>query len=184
MKRIVGVLLLVAASAFAQINTTSVTGTVNDPTGAVVPAAAIQAVELATGVKLDAVTNDKGAYAIPALPAGAYRITVNKAGFKAEQVENVTLIVGVPGTVNVKLVVGQTSETVEVTAGAEIVQATTAGVTSTLNTSQIVDLPFATRDAVELLVNVPGTSTPTTPRSSTVNGMPKGALNITIDGMN
>ena len=49
---------------------------------------------------------------------------------------------------------------------------------------QILDLPFATRNSVELLVNVPGTQTITTPRSSSINGLPKGALNVTIDGMN
>src|ERR1700722_1797775 len=152
MKRLSVVFLLAASFALAQINVTSVTGTVTDPTGAAVPGAAVQAVELATGVKFDATTSDKGEYTIPSLPAGAYRVSVNKAGFKGEVVENVALIVGVPGTVNVKLEVGQTSETVQVTAGAEIVQATTASVTSTLTTSQIVDLPFATRDAVELLV--------------------------------
>ena len=46
------------------------------------------------------------------------------------------------------------------------------------------DLPFATRNAVELLVDAPGTSTPTKPRSSSINGLPKGAINVTIDGMN
>jgi hypothetical protein len=184
MKRLFAVLLLVASSALAQINVTSVTGTVTDPTGAAVPGAAVQAVELATGVKFGTTTNDKGEYAIPSMPAGAYRISVSKAGFKAEQVENVTLIVNEPGTVNVKLEVGQATETVEVTAGAEIVQATTAEVNSSLTGRQMTDLPFATRDAVELLVDVPGTSTPTTPRSSTVNGLPKGSLNISIDGMN
>src|SRR5580700_9639739 len=156
MKHLFAVLLLVASSAFAQINVTSVTGTVTDPTGAAVPAAAIQAVELATGVKFSTTTNDKGEYAIPSMPAGAYRISVSKAGFKAEQVENVTLIVNEPGTVNVKLEVGQATETVEVTAGAEIVQATSAEVNSSLTVQQITDLPFATRDAVELLVDVPG----------------------------
>ncbi len=50
--------------------------------------------------------------------------------------------------------------------------------------AKLTDLPFATRNAVELLVDAPGTSTPTTPRSSTVNGVPKGALNVSIDGMN
>jgi Carboxypeptidase regulatory-like domain len=184
MKSLSVVFLLAASFALAQVNVTSVTGTVSDPTGAAVPAADVLAVDLATGAKFNVTTNDKGEYAIPSIPAGAYRITVNKAGFKSEQVENVTLTVGQPGTVNVKLVVGQTSETVEVTAGAEIVQATTAEVSSNLSGRQITDLPFATRNAVELLVDVPGTATPTVPRSSTVNGEPKGALNITIDGMN
>jgi hypothetical protein len=184
MKRLFAVLLLAASYALAQINTTSVVGTVTDPTGAVVPGAAIHAVELATGAKFDTTTSDKGEYSIPSLPAGAYRISVSKAGFKAEVLDEVTLIVGVTGTVNATLVVGQASETVQVTADAEIVQATSAQVSSGLTGRQIMDLPFATRDAVELLVDVPGTSTPTTPRSSTVNGEPKGALNITMDGMN
>src|SRR5206468_10286683 len=46
------------------------------------------------------------------------------------------------------------------------------------------ELPFASRNAVELMVTQPGTQTPGNPRSSTINGLPKGALNITIDGMN
>ena len=49
---------------------------------------------------------------------------------------------------------------------------------------QVTELPFATRNAVELMVTQPGTATPTNPRSSTINGLPKGAINITIDGIN
>jgi hypothetical protein len=184
MKYLLALFVLAASSAFAQVNVTSITGTVTDPTGAAVPGATVQAIALETGAKFTTTTNDRGEYAIPSLPAGSYRLAVNKAGFKASQIENIALTVGVPGTVNAKLEIGQTSETVEVTAGAEIVQATSADLSSSLTGRQLSDLPFATRDATELLVDVPGTSTPTTPRSSTVNGMPKGALNVTIDGMN
>lgn len=184
MKCVFAALLFAASFAFAQVNVTSVTGTVTDPTGAAVPGATVQVVSAGTGVKLNTTTDTKGEYAVPSLPAGAYRVTVTKAGFKSVTVENVALVVGVPGTVNLKLEVGQATETVQVTAGAEIVQTQSAQVASDLTGRQITDLPFATRDAVELLVDVPGTSTPTTPRSSTVNGEPKGALNITIDGMN
>jgi len=184
MKRFLVALLLSAAAAFSQVNVTAVTGLVTDPTGAAVPGAAVEAVALATNQAARTTTNEKGEYAIPALPAGAYKITVSKAGFKTETADNVALIVGVPGTVNVKLEVGQATETVEVTAGAEIVQASTADVSTNLTGRQLTDLPFATRNAIELLVDVPGTATPTNPRSSSVNGLPKGALNITIDGMN
>ena len=55
---------------------------------------------------------------------------------------------------------------------------------STIGGRQIFELPFATRNAVELLVTQPGVQTPTNPRSSSVNGLPRGALNVTIDGMN
>ncbi len=184
MKRLFAALLFAAAFAFAQVDVTSVTGTVSDPTGAAVPGATVQAVNTATGATLSTTTNDKGIYTIPALPAGGYRVTVSKAGFKTETVENVALVVGVPGTVNVKLEIGAATETVQVTAGAEIVQAQTADVSTNLTGRQVQDLPFATRNAVELLVDAPGTQTPTTPRSSSVNGLPKGAINITIDGMN
>src|SRR5262249_17329754 len=49
---------------------------------------------------------------------------------------------------------------------------------------QITELPFTSRDALDLVLNLPGTSTPGRPRTSTVNGLPKGAINITIDGVN
>ncbi len=184
MKRVFTALLFAAALVFAQVDVTSVTGTVTDPTGAAVPGATVQVVNASTGAKLNANTNEQGSYSVPAIPAGAYRVTVTKTGFKSETVQNVSLIVGVPGTVNVKLEVGQTTETIEVTAGAEVVQAQTADVSTNLTGRQLTDLPFATRNAVELMVDAPGTQTPTNPRSSSVNGLPKGAINITIDGMN
>jgi hypothetical protein len=184
MKRFFAVLLLSAAFALAQVNVTSVTGVVTDPTGAAVPGATVQVVNTSTGMKAETTTNERGEYTVPSLAAGPYQVSVNKAGFKAAVVANVALAVGVPGTVNVKLEVGQTSETVEVHAGAEIVQAATADVSTNLTGRQLTDLPFATRNAIELLVDAPGTQTPTTPRSSTINGLPKGAINVTIDGMN
>ena len=184
LKRLLAGLLLTGAIALAQVNVTSVTGLVTDPTGAAVPGADVTATQVATGQATKTVTNEKGEYAVPALPSGEYRVTVSKSGFKVATIPNVALSVGVPGTVNVKLEIGQATETVEVAAGAEIVQANTADVSTNLTGRQITDLPFASRNAIELLVNAPGTSTPMTPRSSTVNGLPKGALNITIDGMN
>ncbi len=91
---------------------------------------------------------------------------------------------GVPASVNMKLEVGAATETVEVVGGAEIVQTSSATVSSTIGARQIFELPFATRNAVELLVTQPGVQTPTNPRSSSVNGLPRGALNVTMDGMN
>src|SRR6185295_6381905 len=99
-------------------------------------------------------------------------------------IDGVVVNAGVPATVNVKLELGQATEVVEVSAGAEIVQATSAAVSSVIGGRQIFELPFATRNAVELLVTQPGVQTPTNPRSSSINGLPRGALNVTIDGMN
>jgi hypothetical protein len=184
MKRLFGAAFLLAAQfAFGQVDVTSVSGTVKDPSGAAVPGATVVVTSAATSAKYNASTSDKGEFAVPALPAGAYKIVVTKTGFKTESVDT-ALIVGVPGSVNVSLQVGATTDTIEVTAGATLVQAETADVSTNLTGRQLTDLPFATRNAIELLVDAPGTSTPTNPRSSTFNGLPKGAINVTIDGMN
>ncbi len=176
-------LLLLAPLAFGQVDVTSVTAVVKDATGAAVPGANVDVTATGTNRKYSTSTSDKGEYSVPALPAGPYTISVTKQGFKTESVST-TLLVGVPGSVNIDLQVGATTETISVTAGATIIQAETADVSTNLSGRQLTDLPFATRNAVELLVDAPGTSTPTTPRSSTVNGLPKGAINVTIDGMN
>jgi hypothetical protein len=184
MKRfLLAAFVLAAQFAFGQVDVSSVSGVVKDPSGAAVPSAAVEVTSVDTNRKYQVSTNDKGEYAVPALPPGAYAVSVTKQGFKSESV-SVTLIVGVPASVNIDLQVGATTETVQVTAGATVIQAETADVSTNLSGRQLTDLPFATRNAVELLVDAPGTATPTTPRSSTVNGLPKGAINVTIDGMN
>jgi hypothetical protein len=184
MKRLLGAVFLLAAQfAFGQVDVTAVTGTVKDPSGAAVPGATIVVTSGSTNAKYNATSGAKGDYAVPALSAGPYTITVTKAGFKTATIST-TLIVGVPSSVDVDLQVGATTETVQVTAGATLVQAETADVSTNITGRQLTELPFATRNAIEMLVDAPGTSTPTTPRSSSINGLPKGAINVTIDGMN
>ena len=177
-------LCLFAALAFSQGNTALLNGSVVDPTGAAVPAAEVAVGNAATGQTIKTNTNERGEWAVPSMPAGTYRVTVTKPGFKVANVTGVVMSAGVPATVPVKLEVGQATETVTVSTGAEIVQTQSAEVSSTITGRQINELPFATRNAVELMVTQPGTSTPTNPRSSSINGLPKGAINITIDGMN
>ena len=71
MKYLCALFVLAASSAFAQVNVTSMTGTVTDPTGAAVPGATVQAIALETGAKFTTTSNDRGEYAIPSLPAGS-----------------------------------------------------------------------------------------------------------------
>jgi len=59
-----------------------------------------------------------------------------------------------------------------------------ATLSNTVQARQVAELPFATRNAVELMVTQPGVATPGNPRSSSINGLPKGAINVTVDGMN
>ena len=184
MKKLWAVMLLVAAVVYSQGSTGRLDGTVSDPQGATVPGADIQVLNVSTGQIFKSVSNERGEWTLTSMPAATYRVTVTKPGFRAASIDGVEMNAGVPATVNIKLELGQATETVEVTGGAEIIQATSAAVNSTLTGRQVFELPFATRNAVELLVTQPGTQTPTNPRSSTINGLPKGALNVTIDGLN
>jgi hypothetical protein len=178
----IAVLVAFAPIAFAQ--TATLDGTVTDPQGAAVAGAQVEVINAATGQVVRTITDVSGHWALPSMPAATYRVTVTKEGFRTAVLESVTMNAGVPATANVKLEIGQLTETVEVTAGAEIVQATSASVSSTLTGRQVFELPFTSRNALELLVTQPGTQTPTNARSSSINGLPRGALNITIDGMN
>src|SRR5262249_18526041 len=147
---------------FAQSNA-PISGTVTDPTGAAVPGADVTVTNTATSQGNKTSTNEKGEFVVPSLPAGTYKVAVTKSGFKAATADNVVLNAGVPASVDIRLEVGQATEVIEVAAAAEIVQSTSAAVSSTLGGRQLFELPFATRNAVELLVTQPGVQTPGNP---------------------
>jgi carboxypeptidase family protein len=178
-------LTLFSLPAFGQVNPTgSIAGTVEDPRGAVVPNASVTAKNKATGETKAATTSDSGTYSIPALPSGMYIVTIEVKGFKKTQVTDVKVDVGTPATVNATLEVGAAEETVTIVGGGEVIQSQSATIGTTLTGRQITDIPTASRDALDLVLALPGTTTPGRPRTSSVNGLPKGALNITIDGVN
>ena len=169
----------------AQVSTTgSISGSVTDPTGAVVPNATVTARNTETGAESTATTSANGTFNIPQLPRGTYRITIESgSGFKKAEVTNVKVNVGSPATVNVSLELGTPQETVTIVGGAEVLQTQTANIGSTIVGRQITELPFTSRDALDLVLALPGTQTPARPRSSTINGLPRGALTITLDGL-
>jgi hypothetical protein len=174
---------LCATLAFSQ-GIGRIDGVVTDPSGAAVPGAEVTVTAVATDQVFKATSDEKGQWSILQLDAGLFRVSITKPGFKVATASNVQVTAGEPTTLPTKLEVGQATETVTVQSGAEVVQAASAEITNTLTGRQVTELPFATRNAVELLVTQPGTSTPTNPRSSTINGLPKGAINLTIDGIN
>jgi hypothetical protein len=94
------------------------------------------------------------------------------------------LDVGVPATVRVTLEVGGVSETVSVEVGAEILQSQTANIATTIEVSQITNLPLVSRDPLNFVTMMPGVNTATINRNSTINGLPTSALDITLDGIN
>jgi hypothetical protein len=175
-------LLVCIALASAQV-TSRLTGLVTDPHGAAVPGAQITVTNVATGAALNAIADERGEYAVASVATGTYRVAISASGFKKSVINDVKVDAGVPATVNATLELGTLAETIEVTGGAEILQTTSATVSSTLVGRQIHELPFVTRNVLELIVTQVGTQTIGTPRTSSINGLPKGSLNITMDGV-
>src|SRR5215831_12971734 len=99
----------------------AISGTVTDPSGALVGAAAVELKSGATGLRRSAATNEEGLYEITALSVGTYSITISKSGFKPTTVYQIDLQYGETRTIDAKLEVGGTSELVEVSAPAETV---------------------------------------------------------------
>src|SRR5262245_24141236 len=171
--------------AFGQSGTTApLSGTVSDATGAVLSGASVVVKNSATGAEFKMNTSSSGTFTIPSLGAGTYIVTVEAPGFKKAVVQDVKIDAGVPATLNVALEIGAATETVIVQGGAEVLQTQSANVATTIVGRQITELPFTSRDALDLVLLLPGTTSPGRPRQSSVNGLPKGALNISLDGVN
>ena len=182
------VLLIIALSgisAFAQGGSTgSIAGTAYDPKGAVVAGATVVVKNIATNQEQTTQTSGEGTFTVPSLVAGVYTVTITATGFKQAVVTEVKVDVGKPSSIRVELEIGSANETVTVVGGGELLQTQTATIGTTLTGRQITDLPTASRDALDLVLALPGTTTVGRPRQSSVNGLPKGALNITMDGVN
>lgn len=176
--------VLSTPAAYAQGGATStLSGTVTDTSGAVIPGASVVVKKMDTGLTSEAVTNAEGQFTIPQLASGKYTVSVSLAGFKTATVNDVELNAGVPAGVSVKLEVGGIEEQVVVQAGSEVVKTQSSTVSTTLSSKQIQSLPLTSRSGLDFVANLPGVNTPGGVRDSTVNGLPQGAINITLDGM-
>ena len=179
------VIALSGISAFAQGGSTgSIAGTVVDPKGAFVAGATVVVKNTATNQELTTETSGEGTFNVPSLVAGVYTATITAPGFKQAVVTDVKVDVGKPSSINIGLEIGAANETVTIVGGGELLQTQSATVGTTLTGRQITDLPTASRDALDLVLAMPGTTTPGRPRTSSINGLPKGSLNITLDGVN
>ena len=144
--------------ASAQKTSGTITGTVVDPSGAVVQGATVALVNSATGATRNTSTNDQGSFTFPELSAGTYKVSVNKAGFKQVTQNNVELHVADVTALNVELPIGGAGEIVEVEASASAValQTQSGEVSNLMLGQQIRELPLNGRSFVQLTTLVPG----------------------------
>jgi hypothetical protein len=178
-------LLLVSTTTWAQTggSTATLTGSVVDADGGLIPGATVEVKNNATGVVMSVVTNTSGVFSVPGLNPGTYTITVSLSGFKTSVISDVRLIGGTAAEVKATLAVGALTETVEVRGGARLVQTQSATVTSTFTTEQLMSLPQASRNGLNAIGLLPGVTQTGTMRAATINGLPQNTINIAIDGI-
>jgi hypothetical protein len=150
-------MLAFAVSGWAQstVGTGSITGTVTDPTGAVVSGAKVVITNIGTGQALNQAANAGGAFASGALDPGTYRVQVSAKGFSSVS-ETITVEVGNIASANIKLQLGQENQVIEVQADTVAVNTEQAEVQGVLNSNQIENLPVNGRNFLDLAQLEPG----------------------------
>ncbi len=155
---ILGVLLF-SLSLFSQLSTGTISGVVQDTSGAVIAGAMVTVRNVDTGAARTITSDEGGRYVVPVLPVGNYEVRGQQAGFKTEIRSGITLTVGREEVVNLTLNVGALADTVTVTAEAPLVETTTAAMSSLVDDRTIRDLPLNGRSYDQLAMLQPGVVT-------------------------
>lgn len=145
---------------WSQTGRGTIQGFITDSTGASVPDAQVQIIQIETNSTLDLATNLEGFYSAPNLPVGNYRVAVKKAGFKSLSREPILIRSEVVVRLDFTLSAGDVAEAVTVTAEAPILDLSTASSPTSVDSDVVEALPIislgAKRNITQLLVNVPG----------------------------
>ncbi len=137
----------------------SITGRVSDPSGAAIPDAQLALKNTGTSATLNTTSDGQGRYTMPDLSIGNYDITVTKTGFQTAVRAGITVTVGSAQTIDFQLTIGQTNQSVNVSAEVSQVETTNANVSSLVNQTQMRELPLNGRDWEQLILLAPGVST-------------------------
>src|SRR5712691_9918805 len=158
--RTAGLLALFALGAglvSTQCSTATITGTVKDASGAVLPAVLVTAKHLETGLTRTDEADASGNFSIPSLPVGPYEVTAEKMGFRREVRRGIDLAVGQEAVVNLNLQVGSLEQQIIVTEQAPLVNTTLASTSGLITESQVKDMPRNGRSFDQLLTLNTGT---------------------------
>ncbi|MBL8217261.1 MAG: carboxypeptidase regulatory-like domain-containing protein [Bryobacterales bacterium] len=192
----IALLLLAALPLAAQQGRGTISGTITDASGAIVPAASVRLVNTGTNAATAVNTNEEGYFTAPALPVGVYSVTAEKTGFKRVTQSNITLQVDGRISLNLQMEVGATAESIEVTAEASLVDVGSATVGKVVENRRITDLPLNGRNALALVMLTPGVKSQAGPTNSgfvdrgtalsaiSINGGPSSLNSFVLDGGN
>jgi len=188
--------MTICGSVFSQTSSTSLRGTVNDPSGKAVAGATVTLKNMESGTERSVVADDEGGYQFQQLPAGRYTLIVTAKGFATHERKDLVLLVNTPATANVQLRIGAATESVIVTGEAPPLNMVDASLGNSFGENQVKDIPLDGRNVPELLSLQPGvTFTGNTlntslaaykdqdTRNGAVNGARSDQSNITLDGV-
>jgi len=178
------VLLAVLASSLnAQVLYGSLTGTVHDSVGAVVPTASVTATNTGTGQSLNSTTNDAGSYTFTNLLPGSYDLKISAQGFRALTRSAITITANTVRREDVALELGQLTETVTVRAAAVALQTDKTDLHTELDSRDVTNLPLPRYRNYQSLVNLVPGATPGV-YQNTIQAAPARALSTNVNGVN
>ena len=192
LRRLAVSFLLLCGTALAQTSTTSLQGTVTDPTGAAVANAAVELVNVDSKTQREAATDAQGEYRFQFLPPGSYTLTISAAGFARFEQRGLQLLVNTPATVNTQLRLGQTSQVVTVSEEPAALNTVDATIGDSFDETHVKQIPIEGRNVPDLLSLQPGVAyTGNRPdadkdndtRGGAVNGARSDQSNVTLDGV-
>ena len=180
------VMLWASSIAQAQLRIVgSISGTVQDQTGAVISNANVTLKDEKTGIARQATTTEKGTFLFPDLASGSYEVTVAAPNFQNARVTGIAVSTSQTTDVRVTMEVGATSETVTVNGGdAQTLETSSQLVASTLTAQTVAQLPVANRSNVLALARLAPGASPPAGGSTRYNNLAGGAVNVTVDGIN
>jgi hypothetical protein len=181
--------VLAAGAILAQLASSSLVGTVTDPTGLGVPGVVIKAIHVDTGHVREAVPDAHGDFVLSSLEPGSYTVTFTQAGFKTRQLENVVLVTGETRALGkVQLELGNVAETVDVVAQGASVMTRSSERAAEITSAEVEDLEVRGRNFMSLLELLPGVVSTAKAQDLSTNpsiyvaGNRNTTNNVTIDG--
>ena len=149
-------LFLLVSSAFPQGERATISGTVSDTSQAIIPGVKVSLKNVATNITATTESNSSGIYVFPSLSPGTYELTFEKEGFRTRRVSDIPLSTGLTATINAVMDVGSVTESVSVQASAVQLETQTSGLSSTVETRRVVELPLLGRNPLQLASLSPG----------------------------
>ena len=170
MRNLLIVLLLISKPCFPQAGRAELLGAIQDPSGLPVSGATVEAEDQATMVRYSALSSERGEYHILGLPAGSYTLTVKQPGFHLHRQSGITLRLADRTAIDVKLEIGQPTQSVEVTAAASLLQTASGEVSLNVDERRISTLPLDGRNFIPLVTLSPGVALPNGQFLPRING--------------